>query len=343
MGRTGTRRRANAAPKEWGVLPADHPYPCEAKHVGAVVGGPGGGQITACATPSAARPGEGQYWVGAPVPGGGHPIEKRTVTRRLYDQQKRGHRKADPLPEVAAAVEYQRGADAVPGPTGVELPHDPARERCSLGHPLWGPEYREAVARATEGAFERRGIGEDLYVPEAIEELEVPFANPPQTSADADIRAEVLAHPRGPEWASTADACVAKYDKRAAARAAKADKAQRRWEESQRKKAAKKAAAAERAWQRKAEAAVRKAQKKATKKKPNKGKRKRRSNAPGACARVILTGPETKRWKAKHAATVERVVGHVAAVSLQCGGPVDLVAHDGKKLGRIQASPRALA
>lgn len=346
--------RSNPRPKAWAVLPPSSPYPqpqipapCNGKHVGAVVPGRGGGQITACATPSAEKPGEGQYWVGLPLPGAGKAIPKRKVSRRLASLRKPRH--VDRLEDVSAAVAYQSQADAIPGPTGVELPHDPRKHPCSPGHPLWGPEYQHAVAQATEGALERAGISAEVPLelgPGDVEDLEVPFANPAE-SVDAIARAELLTHPQGPAWDHQAGECVVAYQKRQRARASRPSKAQARWEESQRKKAAKEAAKKERAWQRKTAAAVRKAQKQAMRKtRAKKNSKAARlpfgTQAGKGYAKLLLNKRETSLWDDDIAPMRRKILDHAALLSDQIRGPVDVIGAEGRGRMRVIASRDAV-
>lgn len=147
--------------KAWSALGANAPYPCKAKLIGETLPGRRGGTITACATPSPKRPREGQYWVGFPVQGFGHPVRKSTAARRIRTRHIK--REITPIEQVAAAVEFTR-ADHIPVPIGVEFPILPGSSRCSPKHPLWGDRYREAVEDARAEAAER--VSEDATAEE---------------------------------------------------------------------------------------------------------------------------------------------------------------------------------
>lgn len=137
-------------PREWAVLGESAPYPCHRGEAGLLyqtIPGRRGGQVQQCATPTRARPHDGQVWLG---PGAGdHAMRKSTARTRLRDR-KRGKLVAGDVSAVALAVgEWDR--TGIPAPTGVEFPHRSGTSRCDPKHPLWanyGKDRKRAEKRA---------------------------------------------------------------------------------------------------------------------------------------------------------------------------------------------------
>ena len=137
-----THARPNPAPPEWQELPPDTPYACAGEHVGDTVPGRAGGRVVGCATPSKARPHEGQYRLGSLGPGGRN-VRKSRVRKSLH-RTAGGKRKRAVCPDrrdalLSAADLAQALAEPSPVPYAVELefPHTPGESLSCARHPKW--------------------------------------------------------------------------------------------------------------------------------------------------------------------------------------------------------------
>lgn len=174
-------------PLPWQTLPPDTPYGCRSRYVGRTVPGKRGGAVTACATPNAARPREGQFWLGPPVAGIGQPVRKATVRERF---RKRG-RVATPAADIELqAADAGRDPYHVPYPPGLEFPHRPGSSRCDPEHPVW---RGHAAAVAAAAAAIRAGSGPDATPEEHARALYDALARTRDFGAWADAEAACLA------------------------------------------------------------------------------------------------------------------------------------------------------
>lgn len=209
----------NPAPAEWSALRPDTPYPCHPRERGLLnreIPGRAGGVVKACATPSRARPREGQVWVEHGLPGVGTAMRRSTARDRLR-QAKRGGTVTDDALDVAQAVDdWRRNPLALPGPIGVPYPHRRGSTPCDRAHPLWR-QLPDALTDARE---------------------EAALATPEDASEDEYTRAVLGALDRArPEFRNATQACVKQYDARERQKAPKATQSQAR-ERAQRRASA---------------------------------------------------------------------------------------------------------
>ena len=137
-----TDARPNPTPPEWQELPPDTPYACDAAHVGDTVPGRAGGRVVGCATPSRARPHEGQYRLGSLGPGGRN-VRKSRVRKSLH-RTGGGRRKRAVCPDrrdaLLSASDLARALaepSPVPYPVELEFPHTPGESLSCARHPKW--------------------------------------------------------------------------------------------------------------------------------------------------------------------------------------------------------------
>jgi hypothetical protein len=191
--------------------------PAESRKVGKMVPGRKGGPIAGCATPSAERPRERQWWIGLPVAGIGHPIRKSTAARRIRDQGK--PRRSDDPGDVARAstIALAAGRDHIPHPAGLEFPHIVGSSRCDAEHKVW-VGYPRRLHDALDTAGERAAI----EIPEDASEADY------RRAVDR-IAAEELRHdPKHAERLAAELLCARGWQARERARKGKAEFSEQR-------------------------------------------------------------------------------------------------------------------
>lgn len=137
-----TRALPNPTPPEWQELPPDTPYACEAAHVGDTVPGRAGGRVVGCATPSKARPHEGQYRLGSLGPTGRN-VRKSRVRKSLHrtgggtKKRRVCPDRRDALLSAADLAQALAEPSPVPYPVELEFPHTPGESLSCARHPKW--------------------------------------------------------------------------------------------------------------------------------------------------------------------------------------------------------------
>lgn len=200
------RRVRNPRPAVWSVAPAGTPYECKSPYIGATVPGRGGGVVRSCATPSKARPREGQFYLVDPrgtLPGYGERMPKSRATRRVREA-KRPKARAMPLEYLHEAHEGYR-ATGIPRPSGLEFPHAAGASPCDPEARVWS-----GFAEALEDAEERAAIQAE---------------DGDERDYERALRAALKRDPRFAEWDAAAASCAAGFDDRQRAKKPKAQSA----------------------------------------------------------------------------------------------------------------------
>lgn len=135
-------KRSNPRPPEWDELPPDTPYACDAPHVGDEVPGRAGGVVVGCATPSRARPSEGQYRLDSLGPDGKNVRKSRV--RKTLSRTKGGKRRRrrcdhqrDALLSASDLDQARATRPTIPYAVELEFPHEPGESRSCALHPKW--------------------------------------------------------------------------------------------------------------------------------------------------------------------------------------------------------------
>jgi hypothetical protein len=195
-------RRHRAA--EWDALAPGAPYAChawETRLLGRTVPGRGGGTVTGCATPSRARPKEGQVVLGLPLAGLGGVMPRSRARDRIRQAARGGTVGPDDGASIDAAAARQRRRNDFPEAIGVPYPHRRGSTPCASDHPMW-----TALERDIKAARKRADrLAGDAAEPEDLHALAV---------AELDRK-----HPK---YRGAALACVQQHAGRERARAGKA-------------------------------------------------------------------------------------------------------------------------